>query len=172
VLIGFRHGGRGCREPARRTWGACAARLRAWSTEPGTNRRLVRGGPVARLDAAALTVSRALVAGANALSLAVYAEHLAERIGVRVSRATVCRALQRLGLVRKKTLRAAEQDRPEPARERAAWRAELAQVDPGRLVFLDEGAGSTPGSSARMHGRLAAPGPPARCIGALGGGSP
>jgi transposase len=61
-----------------------------------------RGGPVARLDAAALTVLRALVTEANALSLAEYAERLAERIGVRVSRATVCRALQRLGLVRKK----------------------------------------------------------------------
>ena len=37
-----------------------------------------------------------------------------------------------------KTLRAAEQDRPDVAEARAAWRAELAGIDPRRLVFLDE----------------------------------
>jgi len=37
-----------------------------------------------------------------------------------------------------KTLRAAEQDRPDVAEARTAWRAELAGIDPRRLVFLDE----------------------------------
>jgi transposase len=37
-----------------------------------------------------------------------------------------------------KALRAAEQDREDVARARAAWRRELAGVDPRRLVFLDE----------------------------------
>ena len=35
-------------------------------------------------------------------------------------------------------LRAAEQDRPELLEARAAWRAELARIEPRRLVFLDE----------------------------------
>jgi transposase len=37
-----------------------------------------------------------------------------------------------------KTLRAAEQEREDVAEARAAWRAELAGVDPHRLVFVDE----------------------------------
>ena len=37
-----------------------------------------------------------------------------------------------------KTLKAAEQDREDVAEARAAWRAELAGVDPARLVFIDE----------------------------------
>jgi transposase len=52
-----------------------------------------------------------------------------------------------------KTLRAAEQDRPELARERAAWRAELARVDPDRLVFLDESGIDT--RLSRTHARAA-----------------
>jgi transposase len=35
-------------------------------------------------------------------------------------------------------LRAAEQDRPDLVLARAEWRAELAGIEPGRLVFLDE----------------------------------
>jgi transposase len=52
-----------------------------------------------------------------------------------------------------KTLRAAEQDRAELARERAAWCAELAQVDPDRLVFLDESGLDT--RLTRTHARAA-----------------
>jgi transposase len=37
-----------------------------------------------------------------------------------------------------KTLRAAEQDRADVAAAREAWRADLAGIDPGRLVFVDE----------------------------------
>jgi transposase len=37
-----------------------------------------------------------------------------------------------------KTLRAAEQDRAHVAAAREAWRADLAGIDPGRLVFVDE----------------------------------
>jgi transposase len=37
-----------------------------------------------------------------------------------------------------KTVKAAEQDREDVAEARAAWRAELAGVDPARLIFIDE----------------------------------
>jgi hypothetical protein len=50
-----------------------------------------------------------------------------------------------------KTLRAAERDRAELARGRAAWRAELAEVDPRRLVFLDESGIDT--RLTRTHAR-------------------
>jgi transposase len=45
---------------------------------------------------------------------------------------------QAVGLGAQKTLRAAEQDRADLVAARAAWRTELAEVDPARLVFLDE----------------------------------
>jgi transposase len=60
------------------------------------------GGPAPRLDSSALAVLRALVGEDNAATLAEYADRLAARTGVRVSPPVLCRALQRLGLPRKK----------------------------------------------------------------------
>ena len=51
----------------------------------------------------------------------------------------------------KKSLRAAEQDRPELIAARDAWRAEFAAVDPSRLVFLDETGTTT--AMTRRYGR-------------------
>ncbi len=52
---------------------------------------------------------------------------------------------------KKKSRRAAEQDRPELKAERAAWREEFAAVDPSRLVFVDESGANT--AMDRTHGR-------------------
>lgn len=60
------------------------------------------GGPAPRLDERALKVLRVLVAEANALTLEEYAIRLVERTGIEVSGSTLCRTLQKLGLVRKK----------------------------------------------------------------------
>ena len=60
------------------------------------------GGPPPRLTADALAVLHALVLEENAATLAEYADRLAARTGVRVSPPVLCRALQRLGLPRKK----------------------------------------------------------------------
>ena len=62
------------------------------------------GGPSPRLGAAALAVLRALVLADNAATLQEYADRLAVRTGVRVSPPVLCRALQRLDLLRKKRL--------------------------------------------------------------------
>ena len=62
------------------------------------------GGPPPRLMADALAVLRALVLEDNAATLQDYADRLAGRTGVRVSPPVLCRALQRLGLPRKKRL--------------------------------------------------------------------
>jgi hypothetical protein len=40
--------------------------------------------------------------------------------------------------VKKKTLIAAEQDRPDVARRRAQWTKYRDRIDPTRLVFIDE----------------------------------
>lgn len=46
---------------------------------------------------------------------------------------------RRFGLtLKKKSLNAAEQDRPDVAAKRAAWRVEKLGLDPRRLVFIDE----------------------------------
>jgi transposase len=51
----------------------------------------------------------------------------------------------------KKTLRAAEQDRPDVAAERAALKAEQSKLDAPRLVFIDETAVTT--KMVRHYGR-------------------
>src|SRR6266849_7259935 len=51
----------------------------------------------------------------------------------------------------KKSLHAAEQDRPDVAAARRAWRREQAKLDPRRLVFIDETSAST--NMTRRYGR-------------------
>ncbi len=68
-----------------------------------------------------------------------------------VSPVTVWRALAGLGLTLKKSVRAAEQDRPDVAAARVAWREMQPSLDPERLVFVDETWAST--NMARRMGR-------------------
>jgi transposase len=51
----------------------------------------------------------------------------------------------------KKSLRAAEQDRPDVSRHRRRWRVWQRYMDPGRLVFLDETSATT--KMIRRYGR-------------------
>jgi len=51
----------------------------------------------------------------------------------------------------KKSLHASEQDRPDVAAARAAWKDTQAQLDPQRLVFIDETGTST--NMTRLRGR-------------------
>ena len=76
--------------------------LQTWRREGRGTAKPHAGGPPPRLDEAALDELRAIVAEANDLSLAEYARRLHERAGVTASGPTVCRALQKLGLRRKK----------------------------------------------------------------------
>jgi transposase len=50
-----------------------------------------------------------------------------------------------------KSLRAAEQDRPDVVAQRAAWREKIPDLDPHRLVFLDESGAKT--NMTRLYGR-------------------
>jgi transposase len=78
------------------------------------------------------------------------AEHR-DRLKLPASRVTVWRALRRLGLTRKKkSTRAAEQDRPDVAEARRQWPKKLEGVDPEDLVFLDEMGANT--AMQRTHG--------------------
>jgi transposase len=62
---------------------------------------------------------------------------LAER-GLKVSNDTVWRFLRKARLTFKKSLRAAEQDRPDVARKRERWKRYQGRIDPNRLIFVDE----------------------------------
>jgi transposase len=76
--------------------------LQTWRREGRCEAKPHAGGPAPRLDKTARDKLAAIVAEANDLSLTEYATRLRERTGVVVSGPTVCRALQILGLPRKK----------------------------------------------------------------------
>ena len=76
--------------------------LQAWRREGRGTAKPHAGGPAPRLDGTALDKLAAIVAESNDLSLAEYATRLHERTGVMASGPTVCRALHKLGLRRKK----------------------------------------------------------------------
>jgi transposase len=79
-------------------------------------------------------------------------EELRQRLGVSCSTMTIARALRKLRLPRKKKIpRAQEQDRPDVQEKRQGFCAELAGVDPRRLVFVDECGANT--AMTRTHGR-------------------
>jgi transposase len=79
-------------------------------------------------------------------------EELRQRLGVAGSTAAISRALDKLGLPRKKKVpRANEQDRPEVQEKRQEFREALSGIDPQRLVFVDECGANT--SMTRTHGR-------------------
>ena len=58
--------------------------------------------------------------------------------GVQVLHDTVWRYLRGAGLSFKKSLLASEQDRADVARRRERWQRHQGQIDPQRLVFIDE----------------------------------
>lgn len=70
---------------------------------------------------------------------------------VRLSNGAMWAAAKRLGLSYKKSLQAAEQERPDVAARRRIWRAAQRYVDPERLVFLDETGLNT--KMTRLYGR-------------------
>jgi len=89
------------------------------------------------------------------ISLAEIAEHLAEKQAekqaVSVCPATVWYFLERRGISFKKTAHAAEQERPDVAARRQAWFDAQPDLDPEKLIFIDETGAST--KMARLRGR-------------------
>jgi transposase len=82
-------------------------------------------------------------------------EECRRHLGSSCSLATISRALSQLGLPRKKKVpRAAEQDSPEVQERRREFCEELAEIDPWRLVFVDECGANT--AMARNYGRAPA----------------
>ena len=79
-------------------------------------------------------------------------KELREQLGTSASVTTLWRALWALRLTfKKKSLHAAEQDRPDVQAERARWQAEMLGFDPQHLVFIDETWATT--NMCRRYGR-------------------
>jgi transposase len=86
---------------------------------------------------------RELTASKPGITLVEIQAALTER-GIRAgSLTTIWSTLRRLGLRHKKSLRAAEQDRPDIAEGRRLWRVWQRSMDPAAFVFLDETGAST-----------------------------
>ena len=99
-----------------------------------------RGGNPAKLAPEDLERLRELVQQQPDATL----EELRQRLGVACSTMAICRALKKMGLpLKKKVPRAAEQGRPDVQERRQEFCAELAGVDPHRLVFVDECGANT-----------------------------
>lgn len=69
-----------------------------------------------------------------------------------LSIATLCVALQKLRLIVKKVLIAAERERPDVSERRAALQREQPLLNPDRLVFIDETWAKT--NMTRPRGRV------------------
>src|SRR5437763_9871839 len=107
-----------------------------------------RGGNPAKLAPEDLERLRELVRQQPDATL----EELRQRLGVACSTMTLCRALKKRGRpLKKKVPRAQEQDRPDVQERRQEFCAELAGVDPHRLVVVDECGAHT--AMTRTHGR-------------------
>lgn len=82
-------------------------------------------------------------------------DELRQRLGASCSLTTIWRALEKLRPPRKKKIfRATERDSPDVQEKRRDFCAELAGVDPRRLVFVDETSVNT--SMNRIYGRAPA----------------
>lgn len=149
ALLACEEGTDGCAQVARRfRTGISTLHLRRKQAR-NEGRRAPR--PLGRGPAALGGRLDALVAERNGAALAEHAGLLAARTGERRSPAAICRALKRLGGVRK-------QGRCGPAgRVARTWRDEAANSDPARFVFLGEG-----GFDTRLT-LLGAPAPDGAC---------
>ena len=93
----------------------------------------------------------ALVDETPDITLAEIAEWLNEAHGLKVAQSTVWGLLNRRGMTFKKTAHASEQQRPDVLLRRQAWFKAQPDLEPERLVFIDETGAST--KMARRYGR-------------------
>nr|WP_255720351.1 IS630 family transposase [Acuticoccus kalidii] len=93
----------------------------------------------------------ALVDRDKDITLAEIAAQLAAEKGVTVCPSTVWHFFAKRDITVSKTAHAAEQDRPDVARRRHAWLEGQLELDPDRLIFIDETGLST--KMARLRGR-------------------
>jgi transposase len=151
--VGSVEGGRSCRETGR-LFEVSVASVVKWSQRkrrPGSAAASPMGWrnrPLRLAGERAWLLER--MAAQPDLTLRAVQGELAER-GIRVSLKAIWNVFRAEHLTFKKSLHAAEQDRPEVARRRAQWKKYQGRIDPRRLIFIDETWAKT--NMTRLHGR-------------------
>ena len=113
--------------------------LKRYRTNGTVEPRAHGGGRVAKLSIEQEQVLVALVAEDNDAILVELCARLEQQTGVRVSRATMGRIVQKLNLTRKKkTLHATERETERVQQLRVQYWHEIGQVKLENLVFVDE----------------------------------
>jgi len=123
--------------------------LKRYRTDGTVEARAHGGGQVAKLSPEQETVLVTLVEEDNDAILVELCDRLQQRVGVRVSRATMGRIVQKLKLTRKKTLHATEQDSERVQQLRVEYWHEIGEVNLADLVFVDE-TGSNAGNGTTL----------------------
>src|SRR5438445_11315883 len=145
-------GGRTCRAAAR-LFGVSVASVVKWSQRfraTGSAAAYWMDGHRPRVLAGERDWLLARLAEKPDLTLRALVAELVER-GVPASYGAVWRSLKAEGITVKKSLFAAEQDRPDVARRRQRWKKYQSRLDPRRLVFIDETWAKT--NMTRRYGR-------------------
>lgn len=109
-----------------------------WKHEATLAPRVARTGPPPLIPDTELPELEAFVAENLDLTTDALAIKWSSVKGYSVSRSAMARALVRAELPSKKTFVASEQDRPDVAEKREAFRQAILHLDAGRLVFIDE----------------------------------
>lgn len=109
------------------------------------------GGPPPKLDAAGLQPWQDIVLETKDGTRAESGERRAARTGCRLGAASLCRALQKRTLTRKKTLHASQLERADIAQEHEEYKTTRKDKEATRLVFLDETGINT--QMTRTHAR-------------------
>jgi transposase len=125
--------------------------LRAWHDTGATAGKPKGGGLRShRIEAYRDVILDAIAAQVD-ITLAELADLLQREHGASFAASTIWRFLDRHDMTLKKTAHASEQDRPDVATRREAWCVAQPELDPARLVFIDEPGAST--KMARLRGR-------------------
>jgi hypothetical protein len=123
--------------------------MQAYRSEGQTAPKPHGGGRTSPLDAHADWLKARIREKAD-ITLGELRVELAER-GVATGKSAVSRFFERVGISFKKSLLASEQERPDVAAAREAWREDQRDLDPAKLVFIDETGCAT--NMARLRGR-------------------
>jgi transposase len=143
------------RHPAAERFGIAVATavrwLRVWH-DTGATAAKPKGGDLRshRIEAYRDVILGAFEAAVD-ITLVELSELLKREHGASFAPNTIWRFLDRHGMTIKKTAHASEQDRPDVAERREAWFEAQPDLDPERLVFIDETGTST--KMARRRGR-------------------
>src|SRR4028119_2409762 len=112
--------------------------LKRYRSDGTVEPRAHGGGQVAKISPEQEAVLMTLVEENNDAILVELCDQLEQRVGVRISRATMGRYVQKLKLTRKKTLRATERDSERVQQLRVEYWHEVGAVNLEDLVFVDE----------------------------------